>query len=164
MNKETIDNIYETFIQTAKDRFIKDGEHEPIAFGFNSKHELSIIPLRFSNASQREQEALLLKAIAKEREIEVYIYVSEAWMTHHTVKHGTPINAETLGRPSESPNKIECLFISLETQYNKDAKVFEIKRDKEEIYLVDLPMTDDTKIAMMGGQFSNLIEKKFNRN
>lgn len=129
--------------------FTKDGYHSPMAFLFttinpeNGKNERSIIPVmaaQFSEDAHKGAFAYAIKTIAAATKAVGIVFITEIWMrtvdATPDMRKMAKSELETFlanqTRPSESPDRKEALFMSIEhSRFGAKAFYADILRDAE---------------------------------
>jgi hypothetical protein len=145
MNKELTFNL-----EFAK-RMIKDEGHlSAMVIGITDNGDHFICPFITHNDTEKYALAQLIKAEFRNKLVTAIIFMTEAWMVE--VRHRALINKD-MPRPSENPNRKECIMISY---INKDGNIgitVPILRIDNEIEFGDYSESNHIKDKLWGDMF-----------
>ena len=147
----------EAMINSAKNNLIKNGSVMPVAMLYCQNQEHRIYGTQFQSDEDKNAFTKFLRQEMKTHDALAYMFISEAWVTKHDVKDGENgyKNPDgTYKRPSESPDKIECIFVTFETKIQSEVICIEIKRDGDKIKFGHEQRNGKT----IGGRFSDMLK------
>ena len=148
MNTEVKEQV-DAIISQARKNLEQDGELAPVFFVHTPKG-LAVLITPFENDFQKQLVVMQVKVFAKEHKADWILFVTEGWMVK--AKEG---EADSVGRPSEHPDRVEGVIFS-----------FEAKGEESTMAVVEQTLyTDGHKSfgevkfeeSMTGGTFSNLL-------
>lgn len=146
MNTMTMEEV----IEDAKRRLIATNEHMPTIIACTEKGNGLLILSDLPNTHEEKVKVMMAagnQLKKKEDEVGHFLYktyfISEAWMSAHVSKDAYKKGNFT--RPSEDPNRVECLVIaSLDMSPKSEGAFLEMIRDKNG-KVVDLKSHSSTK-------------------
>lgn len=111
----------------AVDCLLKRGSHHP-QFLIPQGDKLGIVVCPFEDDEDKERVKRQMREFIHKARPDFYFFISEGWMVKHKKK------GEILkGRPSEHPDRVECLVIQ---KFSRDMKnegiLIEFKRDEDD--------------------------------
>lgn len=144
--------------------FEAEGEVPPAIHALNYEGKAAIIPLTgMGDENHKAHIARVFKQFCKDARIVASVFISEIFFTMRELEPGQELSYESLGYPSQAPDKVEGLMIICETSLGSQHHVYEIKRDKEKPYLKKSEQLSGPGTEF-GGRFSNFLQKPYSSN
>lgn len=125
----------EAMINSAKNNLIKNGSVMPVAMLYCANQEHRIYGTQFESNEDKNAFTNFLRQEMKKHDVLAYMFISEAWMATYDKddKAGYKNADGSYKKPSEDPNKIECIFVTFETKISNEVICIEIKRENGKI-------------------------------
>ena len=156
-----INDWHQSMTKMVKEIFKKDGYLVPVSNLLCQTNEglknivIELPPMTDDTVKDKISETI--KNICKKHNVVALIFITEGWMIHRDKKQW---NGE---RPSESDDRIEIVQISFETPFITKVNIFEIKRDKDKPYLIEI-VDDSRGYDDTEGRFAHLLSKNIIKN
>ena len=153
--KETFE---ESLIVTIEAVFAREKEIEPFAVAVDSDDKKHFIKFDLGDGPQKDIIFNALSSYCKDKSINKIAIVTEAWV-RKVSKEEYEKNSE-LHRaipPSQSPDRIEIVLLSIETIYSQSLYIWDIIRDGDNIHIVrtdSFPMSGSAD-----GRLTGLLSK-----
>lgn len=152
-----LDEWKEIMIGGAKKIFSKDGHLVPCAMIHGRNGENRIYAAIFEKDEDKEKFNKFIRKEIETYDALAYIFIAEAWRTESNIKEIDKyknVNG-SYKRPSESPEKIETVFVVFETSLKNEIITFDIDRGGKKPSLIN----EERKYKSGGGRFADVLRK-----
>lgn len=153
---EKYKDMHENFLGAASKTTLETGSHIPM-FIIKQGSNLHFMPAHFSDNEEKIQLVRMCKVLAFALEADAVFFISESWISRNE-------NSNLKVMPSEDPQRIEALFVSL---WIKDIGgrliMSEMKRDSRGDLTKIEPLAADKGVDSIGGLFINLCGEDLNQ-
>ncbi|MEW6557186.1 MAG: hypothetical protein AB1349_07520 [Elusimicrobiota bacterium] len=130
----------------------QDGYHCPLIMCLTPAGQ-NIIPLTISSEEEKMKTLAAIKKLMEKENVWAYITITEGWMV--TGKGSKPIDLSI--RPSEAPDSVKILMVSVVTGKRIKTWSIPVKNEKGKITFGKEKIMDTQNGSQVGGLFMGLL-------
>lgn len=108
----SLEQLASAFFQMAREMFLKDGTHVPVALLFQQGTLLGPIPLKFATQAEKDASSRALATVVKQVEADAILVIHEVWV-------GKLVPDSPIVAPSAQPDRQEALALIAENRQSE---------------------------------------------
>lgn len=148
---ETLDDLIEEHVKSAKEHFETYGEYYPMIIGYFGTQRI-VMPILFNNDQEKEQLLRIVTMSFAAYNVTRYTFANEGYMlkSNTAMPEYDKLKSEEK-RISDHPDRVECLMCAACSYNDKKMIIYEINEDRS---LTKSDMRADSNVS---GRFFELL-------
>jgi hypothetical protein len=155
--KETLDRLFEQFVQIAKENLLKSGSLAPFVFLLSGPREkpqiAEIVDLFYKTEADKDLLAKRIEMLIQRTGAWGYLIVNESWVLDGDDFPDGELPRDIL--PSQHPLRREAVWVALFTyEYHRGVAALFERQGKHIVFTKEIPMEPDMGFA---GRFAEML-------